>query len=400
MDFLYDLCGKPFGWIMRLIYDLVNNYALAILLFTIITKLILFPISYKQQLNSARMQRLNPKLEKLRQKYKNKEDQQKLQEAQMKLYQEENVNPGASCLPMFLQFFILFGILDVVYKPLSYILKVKDSVISSAFEIVQKIDPDLAKQGTSLRQELAILTAHNSDASAFSDVLGNNLSAQMTEFYDKFTLFGLHLGEVPDWHPETWNAAAIGLFLIPIASGVLQLILTIYTQIVQRKRNPAMKSMGCMNVMLYVMPIFSVWFAFQVPAGVGFYWVCSSFFSLLQTIGLNLYLTPERTEAICEKQKKKAEKKYANGKKSFMQKMMGAQQMSEGQLKHERYAQETKDMSKTELSKYNQQVLKDARKRMAEKYGESYTEEDEPQGSAAKAKGSASKAQQKKDEKK
>ena len=66
MDFLYDLCGKPFGWIMRLIYELVDNYALAILLFTIITKLILFPISYKQQLNSARMQRINPKLEKLR----------------------------------------------------------------------------------------------------------------------------------------------------------------------------------------------------------------------------------------------------------------------------------------------------------------------------------------------
>ena len=137
MDFLYDLCGKPFGWIMRLIYDLVDNYALAILLFTIITKLILFPISYKQQLNTARMQRLNPKLEKLRQKYKS--EPQKLQEAQMQLYQEENINPGASCLPMFLQFFILFGILDVVYKPLSYILKVKDSVISSAFEIVQKL---------------------------------------------------------------------------------------------------------------------------------------------------------------------------------------------------------------------------------------------------------------------
>ena len=68
MDFLYDLCGKPFGWIMRLIYDWVDNYAFAILLFTIFTKLILFPISYKQQKNSARMQRVNPKMEKLRQK--------------------------------------------------------------------------------------------------------------------------------------------------------------------------------------------------------------------------------------------------------------------------------------------------------------------------------------------
>ncbi|WP_462365322.1 YidC/Oxa1 family membrane protein insertase, partial [Ruminococcus callidus] len=104
-DFLYDLCGKPFGWIMRLIYDLVDNYALAILLFTIFTKLILFPISYKQQKNSAKMQRFNPKLEKLRKKYN--DDPKKMQEEQMKLYQEENINPGASCLPMFLQSFIL-----------------------------------------------------------------------------------------------------------------------------------------------------------------------------------------------------------------------------------------------------------------------------------------------------
>lgn len=372
MDFLYDLCGKPFGWIMRLIYDLVDNYALAILLFTIITKLILFPISYKQQLNTARMQRLNPKLEKLRQKYKS--EPQKLQEAQMQLYQEENINPGASCLPMFLQFFILFGILDVVYKPLSYILKVKDSVISSAFEIVQKIDPDLAKQGTSLRRELTVLTAHHDHASNFLDTFGDSLSAQVSEFYDKFNLFGLNLGSIPTWHPDSWTPTAIGLFMIPILSGVLQLILTIYMQVVQKKRNPGAKGMGCMNGMLYIMPIFSVWFAFQVPAGVGFYWVCSSFFSLLQTIGLNLYFTPKRTEELCEKQNKKMQKKYANGKKSFMQKMMGAQELSEGQQKRARYEEDTKDMSRNELSKYNQQVLKDARKHMAEKYGESYDE--------------------------
>ncbi|MDY4018351.1 MAG: YidC/Oxa1 family membrane protein insertase [Ruminococcus callidus] len=378
-DFLYDLCGKPFGWIMRLIYDLVDNYALAILLFTIFTKLILFPISYKQQKNSAKMQRFNPKLEKLRKKYK--DDPKKMQEEQMKLYQEENINPGASCLPMFLQFFILFGILDVVYKPLSFILKMKDSVISSAFEIVRNINPELAKQGTSLRRELAILSAQHSDASAFQSVLGDNLSAKMTEFYDKFNLFGINLGEVPSWHPDVWNATAIGLFLIPVLSGVLQLALTIYMQIYQKKKNPGMPNMGCMNIMLYAMPIFSVWFAFQVPAGVGFYWVCSSFFSLIQSIGLNCYFTKERIEAICEKENQKNVKKYANGKKSFMQRMMDVQQGNDIMNQREKYIEETKDMSRSELNKYNQQVLKDARKRMAEKYGETYDESDSTEDS-------------------
>lgn len=375
MDFLYDLCGKPFGWIMRLIYELVDNYALAILLFTIITKLILFPISYKQQFSSAKMQRLNPKMEKLRQKYKN--DQKKLQEEQMKLYQEENVNPGASCLPMFLQFFLLFGILDVVYKPLSYILRVKDSLISSAFSVVEKINPDLAKQGTSLRQELVILSAHHDDPAAFADTISDSLSAQMAEFYDKFSLFGINLGTTPSWHPDTWNGTAIALFMIPVLSGVIQLILTVYTQVVQKKRNPNMPNMGCMNVMLFIMPLFSIWFAFQVPAGVGFYWVCSSFFSLLQSIGLNLYFTPKRIEALCEKENKKLERKYAKGKQSFSQRMMNTMQgQTEAQRQRERDKEAVKDMSRSELSKYQNQQLKDARRRMAEKYGDSYDTED------------------------
>lgn len=292
----------------------------------------------------------------------------------MKLYQEENVNPGASCLPMFFQFFILFGILDVVYKPLSYILKMKDDLITKAFEVVQNINPELAKQGTSLRQELAVLSAHHQDSGAFDQVFaGTDFSSRMAEFYDKFNLFGINLGEIPRWNPDVWDSTAIGLFMIPILSGVLQLVLTIYTQIVQKKRNPDMPNAGCMNVMLYIMPVFSVWFAFQVPAGVGFYWVCSSFFSLLQTIGLNLYFTKERIEKLCEKENKKMQKKYVNGKKSFMQRMLDQQQgLSEGQQKRERYAEETKDMSRSELSKYNQQVLKDARQRMAEKYGDTY----------------------------
>ena len=193
----------------------------------------------------------------------------------------------------------------------------------------------------------------------------------MAEFYDKYSLFGVSLGTIPTWKPETWNYAAVVLFLIPVLSGVLQLVLTVYMQIVQKKRNPAAPKMGCMNVMLYIMPIFSVWFAFNVPAGVGFYWVCSSFFSLVQSVGLNLYFTPERIEKLCEKENKKMQKKYAAGKRTFMQRML-EQQGTAGQQMHERYEEETKDMSRAERTKYDKKVLDDARRRMAEKYGESY----------------------------
>lgn len=373
MMFLYDLCGKPFGWIMRLIYEVVNNYGVAILIFTIITKLILFPISYKQQANSAKMQRLNPKLEKLRKKYK--DNPQKLQEEQAKLYQEENINPMASCLPMFLQFFLLFGILDVVYKPMTYILKLKNSgVVESGKQVMEALN--IKTSGTDLREELNILNTFHQNPDAFQGKEGftDQVVSQLNEFYNNFQIFGVNLGSVPQLHPDVWNASAVVLFLIPFLSGVLQLFMTIYTQWINKKRNPSMANMGCMNIMLYVMPIFSVVFAFQVPAGVGFYWACSSFFSLIQTVGLNRYFTPERIEKIMAKEEKKLAKKYASGKKNFMTRMMEAQ--SEAMKQREDYAEKSKDMSRSELSEHNRNTLREARKRMAEKYGDDYEDKD------------------------
>lgn len=154
---------------MRLIYQLVNNYGVAIVLFTIITKILLFPISYKQQKNTLRMQLIQPKLKKLQAKYKDKP--QELQQAQMQLYQEEHVNPMSSCLPMFLQFFLLFGVLDVVYKPLTHILHYSKSVISRVVEIsTQVLSANDIKQYTGLRQELGVLKAFQENPSAFGNV--------------------------------------------------------------------------------------------------------------------------------------------------------------------------------------------------------------------------------------
>lgn len=351
---------------MRLIYQLVNNYGVAIVLFTIITKIVLFPISYKQQKNTLRTQLLAPKLEKLKAKYKDKP--QELQQAQMQLYQEEHVNPMSSCLPMFLQFFLLFGVLDVVYKPLTHILRYGDKVIEKAVSVASNLLGDTASQYSGLREELGVLRAFQDHASSFADV-GID-TAKVSTFLDHFTLFGVNLGVEPTWKPEVWNTSSIILFCIPFLSGILQLIMTLYTQAVQKKRNPAQPNMGCMNIMLYVMPLFSIWFAFQVPAGVGFYWACSSFFSLLQTIGLNIYFSPERGAKIIEKENKKMEARYAAGKQSFTERVMN---QNAGNLRVQE-KEKTKDMSNRELSAYHKQKLQEARQRMAEKYGENYDE--------------------------
>ncbi len=371
MNFLYDLLGVPFGYVMRFIYNIVQNYGAAIIVFTIFSKLLLFPINYKTQKSSAKMQRLNPKLKALRKKYE--KEPQKLQEAQMALYQEEGVNPGASCLPMFLQFFLLFGILAVVYKPLTHILGYSGDVIDNVIAMIGEQFPAIAERFKpgDLREELYIMEAFKQNEGAFNVAGFNN--GEVSEFLGNFKLFGIDLSQTPDIK----NISNFGLWIIPFISGIIQLISTVYSQIVSKKRNPdAQQNMGCMNVMLYGMPIFSIWLAFSVPAGVGFYWACSSLVSLAIQIGLNMYFTPERVEKMCEKDNEKMRKKYGEGgKKSFSQRMLEAQGQAVPTVSSSR-DKDTENMSKKEKNEYESQRIKEARKRMAEKYGEDYSDED------------------------
>lgn len=129
-----ELLGIPLGWVMYWIYEIVNNYGLSIIIFTLLSKLIMLPASYKQQLGTVRMQSLNPKLRQLKKQYAN--NPQKMQEEQQKLYQQEGVNPMGSCLPLIVTMIILYGILDVVYRPLSHILRISSDVIEKAKTII------------------------------------------------------------------------------------------------------------------------------------------------------------------------------------------------------------------------------------------------------------------------
>lgn len=372
-SFLYDIFGIPFGFLMRLIYNLVNNYGVAIIIFTLVTKIIFLPVSYKTQKSSARMQALNPKLEKLRKSYQN--NPQKLQEEQMKLYQEEGVNPMGSCLPAVIQMVLVFGVLDVVYRPLTHILDFGKGVVADAVNIASGIIGGKGIQSNDLRRELITLEQFKNFPEKFSE-LGSEFTSEVTEFCNNFQLFGINLGATPEFRPEVWNAETISLFLIPVLAGAAQLLQTVYMQIHQKKKNPAMASMGCMTAYLYILPLFSVWFAFQVPAGVGFYWMLSSLFSFVINFALNCYFSDERIAVIVEKDRQKA-KKYAEvngGKKTFMQKMLEQQQAIEAEQQKQRqtiYDENGRKLSRNEINNYNRQKINDAREKMNEKYSDS-----------------------------
>ena len=357
------------------IYSLVKDYGLALILFTVLVKLLLFPLSYKQQKNMAKQQALNPKLEKLRKSFAN--NQQRYQEEQMKLYAEEGINPMASCLPMIIQLALIYGILDVVYRPLTHILRLgKDTVETARVALQTYIDTNgLTVKDFSSRPEIAILRYVQSNPEIFP-----------TEIVDRIgtfnnTLFGIiDLGQVPTIHPEVWNVASVCLLMIPILSGVFQLILTIYTQARSRRLNPeAAQMMGGMNIMLYGMPIFSVWIAYSFPAGIGFYWAISSLFSLIQTIFLYTYFNEERSAEILAKDKAKYQENRKKKGGTFMDRMLEQQQSmntTNGDKPKSYKSYDERDrVSRSKMNDINRQKINDARRRIAEKYGDDYTDD-------------------------
>ena len=132
---------RPMGYIIEFIYNLVQNYGIAIILFTVVIKLILTPLNVKSQKSMRKQQKIQPYLAELQKKYAN--DQEKLNRETMKLYKENNISMAGGCLPMLIQMPILIGLYQVIQKPLSYLLHVNFN------------DPDVIRRVYALRDAYA-----------------------------------------------------------------------------------------------------------------------------------------------------------------------------------------------------------------------------------------------------
>ncbi len=116
---MLEIIAKPLGALLKLIYDMVGNYGLAIILFTIITKILLLPINIKQTQSTNKMNEINPKMKAIQTKYKN--DKEKMNEKLMELYKEEKYNPAGGCLPLFIQLPIIIALFRVLQGPTKFV---------------------------------------------------------------------------------------------------------------------------------------------------------------------------------------------------------------------------------------------------------------------------------------
>lgn len=290
---LLDYVYVPFAWILEQFYNLSGNYIVALFFFAIVFKLILLPSSISQQKSSAKMQRIQPKVRRIQARYAG--DQKKIQEETQALYQREGYNPmGAQgCLPLLIQFPIIILLYNIIYQPLKYVLRIDTKELTALTEAVKKV----AEVKTDRQIEMTIMDKF----SELSGVVSAETAAKIEEFIENFSAFGVTLTTNPSFDTiKNWGASETGaklLLIIPILSGVTSLLTSIITQARQKKENPEMAKNPSMGCMTYGMPLMSIYFAFQFPAGIGVYWIFQNILSAIQTVILHRVYRKEKVMA-------------------------------------------------------------------------------------------------------
>ena len=281
----YYIC-MPFAALVRFFYTLTGSYGLAIILFTIVIKLIMLPFMMKSKRNMVRMNRMSGKMQEIRKKYAN--NQAKANQEIQKMYQEEGVNPMGGCLWTMIPLPILIALYSILRQPITHFMSIKQDVALSLIDKVQAAGLDISTIAT-IKDGVAEFSPYGQIALV---KLINEQLPQAVEGIDKwfhidFNFIGLDLTRHP-WDAvkgfePTW--AIIGLILIPILAGGFQFLMTIMTM----KQSAQQGATGQTQSMMYMMCLFSVYIAFIMPASLGIYWIAQTVFSMIQEFFMNKF---------------------------------------------------------------------------------------------------------------
>lgn len=278
----YYIC-IPFAWLVRLFYSLTGSYGVALILFTLVIKLIMLPFQMKSKKSMIRMNRMSGKMQELQKKYAN--NQAKYAEEIQKLYDEEGVSPMSGCLWSFIPLPILLALYSIIRQPIVYLMNFGGranglAVVEAARELIQGAGIEMTSSVA--YEQIEMSTIINAQFPEF-------IAEHTGWFQVDYNFLGLDLTAMP------WNAvksfkpewAAIGLILIPILAGASQLVMSAATMKQQPQQEGA--AAGSTKTMMYMMPLFSVYIAFMMPAALGVYWIAQSVFSLIQEVVLGKF---------------------------------------------------------------------------------------------------------------
>lgn len=296
----YYIC-VPFAWLVRLFYNLTNSYGVALILFTLVIKLIMLPFQMKSKKSMMRMSRVSGQMQELQKRYA--KNQAKLQEEMQKLYEEEGVNPMSGCLWSLIPFPILIALYSIIRQPITHFMMLSKDVLQTVVQsaadagvnLTNIVMMDKATGTPALKDGLYQLASYG-QINLVKAVQEMGLSTPEGWFDMNYNFLGLDLTATPWEYVKnfTFTWAVIGVILIPILAGLSQFVFSKLTMKTQPQADAA--GGASMKSMMYMMPLMSVYITFIMPAALGVYWIAQSVFSLIQEAILNKTFSAKLSE--------------------------------------------------------------------------------------------------------
>lgn len=297
------LIATPFGILMMWLYNITQNYGVAIILFAVIVRLIMLPFQMKSKKGMMRTQLIQPRQQELQKKYGS--NQQKYSEELQKLYKEEGVNPMGGCLWSLIPFPILIALYYAIREPLTTMMRVPTELLAEGGAIATKLTElgfELSSRSAYAEIEMSKFISDHFEA--FS-----SLSDKLVKI--DYNFLGVDLGATPDW--QIWNYdfsdpakiwPQIGLFLIPILAAGLSYLQSVMSQKLNPSADP--QAAATSNSMMMMMPLMTIFFCFMMPGALGLYWAVGSVISIVQELVLTDYYKKQLAVETAESDRRRA----------------------------------------------------------------------------------------------
>ena len=269
----------PFSWLLLFFYNFLNSYGLALILFAIVIKVILFPVTLKSKKSMIQTTMLSGKMQQLQKQYG--KDRERYNLEVQKLYEREHVNPMGGCLWSMIPLVLLIALYAIIREPLVNLMDVPKDMIDTVAGIT-----GIANTGA--YPQIYMAEAMNDPAilQSVKDALGE---AGSKVFAMDFSFLGINLASVPTWkfwaNGLSWSS--IGLTILPLVSTVIS-FLSMKVSMDTNKINSAQPKNDQMErtnkTMLWTMPLMSLWIGFTVPAGLSIYWIAQYLVNMIQEL--------------------------------------------------------------------------------------------------------------------
>ena len=352
MNILYIL-GVPLGYVMEWIYNLIPNYGWDIIIFTIVIRLLSIPLQLNQQKSMAKMAAFQPMIADIQKKYKNKPEKQ--QEELLKLHQEYGYKPTAGCMPILVNFLVMFGVIEVVYRPLQRIFHIGADALTAAGEALTTLGISF----TTVTRDTNIIAQVIAGESTVTSCFTPDQVSTITEFGQHMDFFGIDLTRVPQYSLAAEN---LPLLIFPVLAIVTMFI---STHISMKASGQQMQ--GSMKLTMYMMPLMYLFFCFTVPCAFSLYYVVSNILMTVQSIIMKKIYDPEKVKAEVLAEMAARKKEQKRGVKSTtikvidektgttVEKNISASEMNKRRLEYARQldAERYKDERTVPLSELN-----------------------------------------------